>query len=284
MQRSIRPATSRPSARLSPTKCARRCIHATPARNGSPLFALGALANSRESQFFRQVSKLSPVEHSPPLELIRSSEVKPFNPFPRRHHPPPPAPGLATIRIRRPQEGITSSAPRVSTTIFGPTDTQAISIGRTILVGHARRVARLERSLRQADKRYERERAAWVKENRRLAADNKSASVITLVAIAVATGLATWKFYPSKDLGALGAHASTPPPATLAVTDLVPPSAVMAASVPVVEAGNDLVQGGTALSETRIVKPLKTDIKALVPVDSMKHTQSGWRSWFWKEG
>ncbi|KJX94319.1 hypothetical protein TI39_contig4202g00005 [Zymoseptoria brevis] len=46
----------------------------------SLLFALGQLSNTRETQHFAKRSKLDHVEHSPPLQLIRSSEVDPFAP------------------------------------------------------------------------------------------------------------------------------------------------------------------------------------------------------------
>lgn len=42
----------------------------------SPLFALAQLSNARESQAFAKKSRLSRIEHSPALEMIRSSEVE----------------------------------------------------------------------------------------------------------------------------------------------------------------------------------------------------------------
>lgn len=47
-------------------------------QSSSPLFHLAALSNARESRYFKKASKLSQVEHSPALQLIRSSEVEPF--------------------------------------------------------------------------------------------------------------------------------------------------------------------------------------------------------------
>lgn len=47
-------------------------------RHNSPFFALGKLSNARETQHFNRASKLSRVEHSPPLKLIQTSEVDPF--------------------------------------------------------------------------------------------------------------------------------------------------------------------------------------------------------------
>lgn len=42
------------------------------------MFALSALSNRQETQHFAQQSKLNRVHHSPALEMIRESEVKPF--------------------------------------------------------------------------------------------------------------------------------------------------------------------------------------------------------------
>lgn len=46
--------------------------------SSSPLFALHALSNARETQHLNKLSGLSRVEHSPALESIKRSEVDPF--------------------------------------------------------------------------------------------------------------------------------------------------------------------------------------------------------------
>ena len=64
----------------TPRYLCRSSFHtSTPVSSSSPLFHLAALSNARESRHFKNVSKLSQVEHSPNLQLIRSSEVEPFN-------------------------------------------------------------------------------------------------------------------------------------------------------------------------------------------------------------
>jgi hypothetical protein len=56
----------------------RHAFHISAPHSSSPLFHLAALSNSRESRYLKRTSKLSQVEHSPNLQLIRSSEVEPF--------------------------------------------------------------------------------------------------------------------------------------------------------------------------------------------------------------
>lgn len=78
---------SKPSPSSNISKFCSRAFHPSPTSSGtSPLFALQALANSRETQHFNKASRLSRVDHSPNLEIIRSSEVDPF----KKRVPPPP--------------------------------------------------------------------------------------------------------------------------------------------------------------------------------------------------
>src|ERR1700743_2673466 len=65
------------AVRKSASTWAKRGLHTTSAPRASVLFALGALSNSRETQHFNKLSRLSRVEHSPPLKLIKTSEVDP---------------------------------------------------------------------------------------------------------------------------------------------------------------------------------------------------------------
>lgn len=58
-------------------------FHTSSIRQAIPLFALAARANSRETLHFSKSSGLSVVNHSPTLELLRSSEVDPFQPKPK---------------------------------------------------------------------------------------------------------------------------------------------------------------------------------------------------------
>lgn len=57
-----------------------RAFSTTPSPHASPLFALHALSNSRETQHLNKLSRLDRTEHSPNLKLIKSSEVDIFHP------------------------------------------------------------------------------------------------------------------------------------------------------------------------------------------------------------
>ncbi|KAK0258560.1 hypothetical protein LTS09_006819 [Friedmanniomyces endolithicus] len=79
-------ATLSRTATLTITTTTPRTFSTTPPRPASILFALNALSNSRETQHFAKLSHLPRTEHSPPLNLIKTSEVDAY-PLPS----PPPA-------------------------------------------------------------------------------------------------------------------------------------------------------------------------------------------------
>lgn len=156
-----------------------------PAR-GSPLFALAALSNSRESQHFRKITRLSQIEHSTPLQFIRSSEgldpaVTPIGAKSPR--------GLANGRASKRRSHAT--APRIALTTI---DANALSIGRTLIANHAQRVQRLQRLLKQMDVVRAKESAAWTARSGKLERENRTAIGFMLTAIGVATTLALWRF------------------------------------------------------------------------------------------
>ncbi|GAB1739786.1 hypothetical protein NU219Hw_g4723t1 [Hortaea werneckii] len=146
---------------------------------GSILFSLNSLSNSRETQHFNKLSKLNRVEHSPPLKLIEQSEVKPY-----------PLPALPS---NLPEEPIPES-PAISDT---PTSEQRASeIGRAVLAQHAKQLRNLQRRKKRQRLAFETERKAWQAERAKYQAQMREAGGLLLVSIAVATGLATWRFWP----------------------------------------------------------------------------------------
>lgn len=91
-----------------------RFFHQSPASSVlSPLFALQALSNSRETQHFNKASGLSRVEHSPNLELLRASEVDPF----KRKAVPPAVPNRP-VSVEQQVKATTSPLPKATTNIF----------------------------------------------------------------------------------------------------------------------------------------------------------------------
>ncbi|RMY66657.1 hypothetical protein D0862_15170 [Hortaea werneckii] len=146
---------------------------------GSILFSLNSLSNSRETQHFNKLSKLNRVEHSPPLKLIEQSEVKPYP--------------LPTLPPNLSEEPI-SESPAISDT---PTsEQQASDIGRAVLAQHAKQLRNLQRRKKRQRLAFETERKAWRAERAKYQAQMREAGGLLLVSIAVATGLATWRFWP----------------------------------------------------------------------------------------
>ncbi|KAK4553312.1 hypothetical protein LTR86_009612 [Recurvomyces mirabilis] len=181
-----------------------RTFTTTPPREASVLFALHALSNSRETQHFNKISHLNRIEHSPNLKLIKTSEVDPY-PLPT---PPPPRPAVPQSLLGSRHGTPANSAARVW-------NDRALRVGRVILADQARRTHRLHRSLRRAKHRSsltqiatELERDIWRQEAQRHRREMRSAGLLILASVGVATGLATWRFWPGEasrvDSGELG--------------------------------------------------------------------------------
>lgn len=164
-----------------------RTFHTTSAARASILFALGALSNSRETAHFNKISRLSRIEHSPPLKLIKTSEIDP-HPLPIPPKASPPSSAWTSTR---------------STAALKVWDNQALNIGRVLLSNQARQSRKLRHAFtrikrRQAmqDALVKQERLLWQQERSRLQRDMRAAGYWILALVATATVLATWRFFP----------------------------------------------------------------------------------------
>lgn len=242
-----------------------RSFHASPQSRASILFALGALSNSRETQHFNKLSRLPRTEHSPPLKLIETGEIKPF---------PLPTPSKPAPRSSAWQSGGSRSALRVW-------DERALQIGRVFLSDQARQTHRLRRALERVKRKQAKQQAlerrdklAWQQERQKLLKDMRAAGVLILASIGTATALATWRFWPGtqpRDSGDLGrkiaarAAAAMPLPASVSREQIAlsPPP-----PVPVVVV--------TPQVNVPLVNP--------VPTPASAHDGSRWwKSLFWKQ-
>lgn len=124
-------------------KGARR-ISTTASLRGSPLFALGALSNARETQHLAKESRLSRVEHSPNLQLIQSSEVAPFARA-KPASPPSPAPYLFKQKQQPIPESV--SVPKQALTDDSMKEADLMSVGRAILADKDQQLAQLRDAL-----------------------------------------------------------------------------------------------------------------------------------------
>ena len=258
------------AASLRSAGCPRRNFHLSSAR-ASILFALSSLSNSRETQHFNKLSNLSRVEHSPPLKLIKTSEVDTY-PCPTPSTPTPPSAAWQTRSSTR------SSA--ITTRIW---DNKALSVGRVLLADQARQTHRLHRALERAQRKeakrdalMRRDKVAWQAERQKLRNEMRAAGMWILLSIGTATALATWRFWPqteygpdSADLGrkiAARASAAMPLPPAVSREPTMPAPLVIAteASQPAMDKVAVLIQ-----------RPLV----ALQP----ESVNSWWKNLFWKQ-
>ncbi|KAF2096750.1 hypothetical protein NA57DRAFT_58640 [Rhizodiscina lignyota] len=163
-----------------------QCRHfhpSPPSRALSPLFALQALANSRETQHFNKASGLSRVDHSPNLELLRSSEVDPF-----KRKPPPPPDTRKPYTVEQQQAQVKNDAiPKVIPSVLAnnqlssnfskpssspsgtsSTDAAALDVGRALMASHAAERDTLRESLRLLEHKQDTNRKAWKNERKEL--------------------------------------------------------------------------------------------------------------------
>lgn len=194
-----------------------RPFHTSSSARTSVLFALGALSNSRETAHFNKISGLPRYEHSPPLKIIKTSEVD-AHPLPTPARPAPPSSAWGLAR--------SGSALQVW-------DDKALKIGRVLLSNQARQSQKLRHAIARAKRRQavqdalvKKERLSWQRERARLQNDLRAAVIWTLASIGVATALAAWRFFPgvaapheASDMGRkIAARATTamPLPAVIA--------------------------------------------------------------------
>ncbi|OQN96223.1 hypothetical protein B0A48_17785 [Cryoendolithus antarcticus] len=179
------------SATLTPFRHSLPLLPRTFRRHAStnPFFALSSLSNSRETQHFNKITKLSRIEHSPTLKLIQSSEVDPF-PLPE----PMKRKAILTLRVEPGRDT------RARSTAL---DKKAVAVGKAVLSQQARRMTYLQRGLARSLRREHLKSAqlgqaqrAWQDRERKMRADMRIAGVWILASVGTATGLAMWRFWP----------------------------------------------------------------------------------------
>lgn len=203
----------------------RRHLHITQSLGGSPFFQLGALSNSRESQYFSKASGLSPVEHSTNLELIRSSEVEPFEgkaqQYSKNEHsreqrrrkarqqlPPKLGNGGPTITSTGAHSGMMppiASPPSVlASRTYRPnhsqSDAEALKVGHFILRTRRLQVSHLRRLLRQSKRQASAAEARFETTSKKLKNEMRGASAAILLTIGMATGLVSWWAWPEEGI------------------------------------------------------------------------------------
>ena len=257
----------------------------------SILFALSALSNSRETQHFNKITKLSRIEHSPPLQLIKSGEVDtyPLPDVPKRQQV---FRSYATEPGRR----------RAATAFYND---RALKLGRAILSDHARQTHRLERALESAHRRslkleatVDKERQEWREQNRKMGNEMRIAGAWIVTSMGVATGLAMWRFWPENGSGAVDVgekirkkmERAYDVPAALSITktaEAAAPRMTATQTVPVVESAiggvaPPVITKSPNTSATQ-EKSLLDSLATSATPNSSKTESSWWKSLFWKQ-
>jgi len=258
-----------PALRVPVASTGRRLFSTSPTRPASPLFMLSALSNSRETQHFNKLSRLSRVEHSPSLKLIQTSEVDPY-PLPTPPQPtgPPAVPANSRMHSR-------TSPARVW-------DKKALQAGRTILADGARRVLRLERALERAKRRevmrstvLKDDRAMWQREAHNLRREVRTAGIFILLSVATATALASWRFWPrqavSADPGRLGERLAE----TAAIAMPLPALSQISTLSTITGSSN------VGMQQQRVPVSSTAPISASISTAEVK--PSSWKSLLWKQ-
>ncbi|KAK5112856.1 hypothetical protein LTR85_011083 [Meristemomyces frigidus] len=266
---------SLPSAlRATALSASRRTFSTSSTERASILFALNALSNSRETQHFNKLSHLPRIEHSPPLKLIKTSEVDP-------HPLPTPPPRAAQPLVRT--VGEARSVARVW-------DDKALRAGRALLADQARQTSRLQRALERAKRRearqdavMQKDRQAWQQEAKKLRNEMRAAGVWIVMSIGTATALATWRFLPrssalAADSGEMGrkiaerARRAIPLPAAVSAEPTVAAPAVTA---PIAQ---------TAAPLAPAFEPALTTVPSHTPTFAPSQAKATWwRGLFWKQ-
>ena len=187
----------------------RRFSTTTPCRYPG-FFDLAARSTSRETAYLRKGSKISHIEFSPALQLLKSESelasgkahqhTTPEQEILRRHsvesdpivsekiptsnEPPlPPAASPADFAARALLRG----------------KARAISLGEAVLAKHDSKVEQLERQVDEARAGWSRDKRFWESERRRYEADQTLTGYITTAAVVIATVIGCWAFLSGID-------------------------------------------------------------------------------------
>ena len=270
---------------------------ATPSRYPG-FFDLAARSTSKETAYLRKGSKISHIEFSSALQLLRSESelasgkahkdteleqeiLRRYNvergpivadKTPTSNEPPlPPAASPADFAARAVLRG----------------KARAISLGEALLAKHDSKVEQLQRQVDQMRAGWSRDKRFWESERKRYEADQRFTGYITTVAIVIATAIGCWTFLSGNNQNSSGwpawhkrweanyARATDPMRAEPRWT-----SPTLEEVEPVVVPAKETV------SATEILPSISAaSVPSPVPLDQAGPvTRTSWKSWIWHTG
>lgn len=239
-----------------------RSFSTSSAYRASPLFHLSALSNRNETAHFNSISRLNRVNHSPALELIRESEVKPFNKSEEAEH--------VAVKTEKAEELMQSKGSMLDYSQAKPSTTilQATAPPTTVDAAMLHTLQQMSAQLANLEARLVEMGIETEKDVRRTGA------LVTLLAAGAVAGLGIWKFWPPE-----GVRSDTFAKKHVQERSRILPAEVVGHHPP--------TSAGAAMGEPAIF-PTTTTHPVVVPAPIVvakteERSGSWWRSLFWKE-
>ncbi|CZT23177.1 uncharacterized protein RCC_08887 [Ramularia collo-cygni] len=174
-----------------------RAFSSTSAARASPLFHLSALSNRNETAHFNQLSRLNRVNHSPALELIRESEVKPFTKkdAETQEHEHEQEHSAAVHNTRKEPEVLTSrTAATPSSTPILQLASHSSSPSPPVDIAMLQTLQQMSTQLANLEARLVEMGMETEKDVRRTGA------LVTVLVFGAVAGLGVWKFWPPESV------------------------------------------------------------------------------------
>jgi len=178
-------------------------------------FDLAARSTSQETVYLRKGSKISHIEFSPALQLLRSEcelasgkahkDIKLEQEILRKHNVmSEPIVVKETSTSNEPPLPPAASPAGFATRDSLRDKARATSLGEALRAKHESKVEQLQRQVDEVRAGWSRDKKSWESERKRYEADQRSAGYITTAAIVVATAIGCWAFLPWKDQSSSG--------------------------------------------------------------------------------
>ena len=278
----------------------RRFSTTTPCRYPG-FFDLAARSTSQETAYLRKGSKISHIEFSPALQLLRSESelasgkahqhITPEQEILRRHsvESDPIVSEKMPTSNEPPLPPAASPADFAARAVLRGKD-RAISFGEALLAKHDAKVEQLERQVDELRAGWSRDKRFWESERKRYEADQRLSGYITTAAVVIATAIGCWAFLPGNDRSGSGWSAWHKRWEANYARATDPMRAEPRWTIPTLEEAKLVVAPAKdAVSATEILLPPIPDASAPSPVPStpvQPGPMSGrsWKSWIWHVG
>lgn len=245
-----------------------RTFSTTSTNRASPLFALSALSNRNETAHFAQISRLNRVNHSPALELIQESEVKPFTKTDSSQDV------VVDKMTAKDEELMQSKGSMLDYAQARPSPSSSSSILQASVPSTPVDAAMLQ-TLQQMSTQLANLEAKLVEMGIETEKDvRRTGALVTLLAAGAVAGLGVWKFWPPEAVrGDTFAKKHVQERSRILPAEVVGHHSPMSAGA---------VMGEPAVFPT-VQHPVVVPTTTAAPINNVEQGNSWRRSLFWKE-